>query len=196
MVIAFTGGYGQGGYRSVGDRAFQDKLLAEMPVVRTKPVWHNSPYRHYFLARWYEQKGMSAKSLSEKQNPWLMMAIQEMLMALYLQPTRSLFWERLGYLMGSCDCHTPSMKSQNGFGYQDALAKALNFSPGDTRLQFDIGSYLWKLGNPYGLSVLQEAVSYNPSLGQAYQNLLHPSYTILPEIKGSLLPVVTIPYLP
>ncbi|MEW5801290.1 MAG: O-antigen ligase family protein [bacterium] len=194
ILSAVRGGYG-GGYRSVGDGAFQEEIKLEIPAAEIKPLWDDSPYRHYFLARFYEKQGLRAKDSAKEHHFWYGKSIQEMLEALYLQPTRSLFWEKLGYLIGSSNYRLPATESNNGFDYQDAFALALKFAPCDTRLRFDIGSYLWKIGDPYSLSVLHEAVSRNPSLSHNYENLIKPP-GLLSAAQISLPVLITAPYLP
>ncbi len=163
IVAALRGGYGRGGYKSVGDRNFREQVLKEMPMARVMPLWNNSPYRHYFLARWYEEKGFAEENSGDEQRTNRQKAIREMYRALELQPARSLFWAKLGYLMSHVE--------EEEIGYRKAFGQALHFAPQDAGLHFFIGSYLWRIGDPLGLGVLQKAVNLNPSLARKCEKL-------------------------
>lgn len=168
IVAALRGGYGRGGYKSVGDRNFREQVLKELPMARIMPLWNNSPYRYYFLARWYEEKGFAEENSGDEQRTNRQKAIREMYRALELQPARSLFWAKLGYLMSHVE--------EEEIGYRKAFGQALHFAPQDAGLHFFIGSYLWRLGDPLGLGVLQKAVNLNPSLARKCEKLFNISF--------------------
>lgn len=177
IIIALMGGYGQGEYQFLYNKGFQEKVFREVPMARCMPLWNNSPYRYYFLARWNEKKGFSDNITPEEQKERLERAINEISKAIDLQPSRSLFWSRLGYLMSHLSSLSPDFcfsfpGSDQALSYQDAFVRALYFSPNNARLHYQIGSYLWKMGGSFGLSLLQKAMCLNPSYRRRIERLL------------------------
>jgi hypothetical protein len=133
------------------------------------PLWDNTPYEHYFWARWFETKGFTEGIQPERRRELFEKAAREIVKAIEFQPARSLFWERLGYLIEHRSSLSPGYyfsfpKSEKAVGFQYAFERALYFSPHDALLHFRIGSHLWTMGDPSGLGILQKAIHLDPAL--------------------------------